>query len=101
MNNDFHRRALTTLAEAVLTKLNEIAPAGEQRRRNLEALFSRIMPANQWLDFFCPHELAPDFGNGNTSFSALLYTHIPGSFEALPRAFRQLCDEVDKKEGCK
>ena len=94
---EFRMRALTTLASTVETRLNHIAPEGEQRQRNLEMLFSRELPANRWFSHFCPQDCAPDFGDGKTSFAMLYFVHIAGDIEKFPAPFLRLWKEMDPK----
>ena len=92
---EFRVRALTTLASRIEERLNQITPEGEERERNLESLFSRRMRANQWFDYFCPQDYAPDFSDSETSFAMLYFTWVAGDIERFPAPFLRLWREMD------
>lgn len=94
---DFRTRALTTLASRIEERLNQLTPDGEQRQRNLEMLFATQLTANQWFSHFCPRDLAPDFGDSETSFAMLYFVHIAGNIEKFPAPFLRLWKEMDPK----
>ena len=94
---EFRTRALTTLASRIESRLNQLSPDEEQRRRNLEMLFATQLRANQWFSHFCPQDCAPDFGDGETSFAMLYFVHIAGDIEKFPAPFLRLWREMDPK----